>query len=123
MLFWAPSGRALMVTDEQRACTHYEGLVRHLHPAGPRSLVRAPDPLPATQRHPSRQVLVLASSCLSTGLRCRFIEMGSWLHGLGLKQCEGAFRNDEIDHASCSPRVSRTWRNIGEPMSCEFGGP
>ena len=28
MLFWAPSGRAWMATDEQRACTHCEGSVR-----------------------------------------------------------------------------------------------
>src|SRR5262249_3171535 len=113
MLFWAPCGRGWMATDEQRACTHLEGAGREPRPSRPRNRV-------ASQRRTPRQVLVLASSCVKW---CRSIEIGSWLRGRGLGQYEATFRNDEIDHASCPPRLPRTCRNSGGPLSCEFGGP
>lgn len=123
MLFWAPSGRAWMATDEQRACTHCNRSMRKLHPVGPQNCVCARDPRPATQRPPPRQVLVLASSCVRSGLGCRSIKTGSWLRGLSLGHSKATFRNEEIDEPSCSLRVAWTWKNVGGPMPCELGGP
>jgi hypothetical protein len=103
MSFWATYGRAWMAAGGQQICAHYDRLVRNLHRACPLSRVHAPGPLPTTQRRPPRQVLVLASSCVRSGLGCRAMQIGSWLRGFGLGQYEATFRNVEIDNASCSP--------------------
>jgi hypothetical protein len=108
MLFWALSGGARMVAEKQRACSHNEELVKDLHPAGQSNRVRAPDPLPAPQSWPARQLPLLASSCTRSGSGSRSLEIGSCLRGLCLGHYEATFRNDEIDHASCSPRMPRT---------------
>src|SRR5262245_27738246 len=93
MLFWAPCGRVWMATDEQRACTHCEGSVRNLHPAGPRNRV-------ASQRRTPRQVLVLASSCVKW---CRSIR--DWK--LAARTRPRAIRSD-IPERRDRPRVLPT---------------
>jgi len=77
MLFWAPSGRAWMATDEQRACTHCEGSVRTC------TLPARETAWPLKGELLDR-FLSLHHHASNPVLGCRSIEIGSWLRGLGL---------------------------------------